>query len=113
MASRADRHNNPAAFITSLARGAGLVLGQDYEVGDPFQVGDLTLYTARLLGDPIALTIRVIDSQTYYTTRGTPRWTYIAIPKFVWDGLSFDQKKQVIAFHYQHEGGTALKGLFS
>lgn len=115
---RTDRNNNPAAFTTDIAREAGLVLGTDYEQGDPFVVPvrgmpPITLYTAKLLGDPIALTIHVIDKIGYYTNTGIERWTYIALPKFVWDSLTPELKKAVIGFHYQHEGGIELKGLFA
>lgn len=117
MSFRTDRNRNPAAFTTDVARIGGLTEGKDYERGDPFTVqtmtGPVTYYTAKLLGDPIQLTIRVIDTCGYYTGSGTPRWTYIAIPKFVWDGLDAPTKKRVIGFHYLHEGGTEMKGLFA
>lgn len=111
MAARTDRHNNPAAIITDVAAAGGLVLGVDYEVGDKFP-DPSNLHTARLLGDPVQLTIRVIDKISYYTKDGRQRWTYIAIPKFVWDGLDPATKKKVIGFHYQHEGGETMKSLF-
>jgi hypothetical protein len=110
---RTDRNNNPTAFTTGVARIGGLILGKDYEQGDSFLAKFDTLYTAKLLGDPIALTIKVIDTATYYTMLGYPRWTYIAIPKFIWDSLTPELKKQVIGFQYEHEGGTAMKGLFT
>ncbi len=109
---RTDRNNNPAALIVDLARQAGLIEGKDFVAGDPFNVGDHTYYTAKLLGDPVALTIRIIDAVGYYTKAGSPRWTYIALPDFVWKGLDTAEKQRIVAFHYQHEGGTALKGLF-
>ncbi len=112
MPARTDRNNNPAAIITDLAAQAGLVLGKDYEIGDKFP-DPSNLHTARLLGDPIQLTIRVIDAVGYYTKQGQPRWAYIAIPKFIWDALEAPVKKKVIGFHYQHEGGDAMKGLFA
>ena len=37
---RTDRNNNPTAFTTSVAAEAGLILGTDYAVGDPFEAGD-------------------------------------------------------------------------
>lgn len=111
--SRADRNNNPAAITVDVAATGGLQFETDYLQGDPFTVGDKTYYTAHLVGDPIELTIRVIDKAGYYTAHGSQRWTYIAIPRFVWDSLTFDLKKQVIAFHYQHEGGTELAPLFA
>lgn len=117
MSYRTDRNNNPAAFTTDVAKDAGLVEGTDYVQGDPFTVpgqnGPVTYYTAKLLGDPIQLTIRVIDHATYYTKGGHERWLYVAIPKFLWDGLDDATKKKVIAFHYTHEGGVALAPLFT
>lgn len=109
---RTDLHRNPAAFTTDIATQASLVLGVDYQVGDPFVVSGHTYYTAHLLGDPIEITKRVIDKIGYFTKGGIPRWIYIAIPKFVWDSLSSDLKRDVIGFHYQHEGGTQMKNLF-
>lgn len=112
MSFRTDRNNNPAAFTVDIAKQAGLVEGTDYVAGDPFPPPS-KLVTAKLLGDPIQLTIRVIDAIGYYTKAGAPRWEYIAIPKFVWDALEPPVKKKVIGFHYQHEGGTEMKGLFA
>jgi hypothetical protein len=114
---RTDENNNPAAFTCNIAEQAGLVEGADYEQGDPFSVpapgGMRTLYyTAKLLGDPIALTIRVIDAIGYYTKGGTPRWIYIALPKFVLDALTPDQKRDVIGYHYEREGGVTMRSLF-
>ncbi len=109
---RTDSHNNPAAFTTDIAKQAGLVLNVDYEVGEPFTSGSLVLYTAKLLGDPVALTIRVIDSIGYFTKGGSPRWIYAALPKWVWNGLTPDGKRDMVGYHYLHEGGTAMRGLF-
>jgi len=109
---RTDRNMNPAAFTTDIAKQAGLVEGKDYVAGDPFPPPS-TLVTAKLLGDPVQLTIRVIDAIGYYTKGGRPRWTYIALPKFVWDSLDAPTKKKVIGFHYKNEGGVALAPLFA
>ena len=109
--TRADRNNNPAAFTTDIAKEAGLILGVDYIVGDVFQDNN-KLYTAKLLKDPIDLTIKVIDKITYYTRSGKTRWNYIAIPKFIWELLTYEEKKQVIKFHYRNEGGTELLKLW-
>jgi|SRR6266853_3165855 len=111
MTFRTDRHNNPTAFTTDVAREAGLTLGVEYEVGEAFQQNS-SLHTARLLGDPISITIKVIDKISYYTKIGQPRWIYIAIPHFIWIGLKYEIKKDIIYFHYQHEGGTELTKLF-
>lgn len=111
MTYRTDRNNNPAAFTTDLAKQAGLVLGVDYEPGEPFPHPS-TLVTARLLGDPVEVTIKLIDAVGYYTRGHGPRWPYIAIPKFIWKALSYEQKRNVIGFQYQNEGGTEMRGLF-
>jgi len=109
---RTDENRNPAAFTTDVAKQAGLVLGIDYEPGTPFPAPS-PLVTAKLLGDPVAITIRVIDAIGYYTHPGNPRWTYIAIPDFVWGSLSPGTKRDVVGFHYQHEGNEgSMRALF-
>jgi hypothetical protein len=104
---RTDRHNNPTAFTTDIAKQAGLVEGRDYVIGDPFP-NNPNLKTAKLLGDPIATTINVIDKIGFYTQSGQPRWTYVnQIPDAKnWANLSYDQKKNVIAQMYKREGGN-------
>lgn len=109
---RTDRNMNPAAITVDVALQGGLVEGTDFVLGDRFPAPS-RLITAKLLGDPIALTIRVIDAIGYVTKLGTPRWTYCNIPKTLWDTLSDEQKKIVVAAHYKAEGGTAMAGLFS
>ena len=64
---RTDRHNNPAAFTTDIAKQAGLKEGVDYTVGDKFP--DSNLATARLIGDPVAKTIKVIDKINIYNQK--------------------------------------------
>jgi hypothetical protein len=110
---RTDENRNPTAFTTAIAKEAGLVSGVDYQIGDPFYVAGQTFYTARLLGDPIAITIKVIDKIGFYTAPPIARWTYIAIPYFLWLELTLDQKKKVIGYMYQNEGGTEMRGLFA
>jgi hypothetical protein len=108
---RTDDNNNPAAITTDVARQAGLAKGLDYTDGTPFPAPS-TLVTAKLLGDPVVLTIRVIDEIGYFTHLGAPRWTYIAIPKFVWDSLDADQKRDVVGYMYSREGGVDMRPLF-
>jgi len=108
---RTDDNNNPAAFTTALAIQADLVKGIDWEDGTPFPEPS-TLITARILGDPVQITIRLIDAVGYYTRMGNPRWSYIALPKFVWDTLTPPERRDVIGFHYRHEGGFAMRKLF-
>lgn len=111
---RTDRHNNPTAFTTDVAKTAGLVEGKDYVVGDPFP-NNPNLKTAKLLGDPIAQTIKVIDRIGFYTQSGKPRWSYVSSLSGAnnWKSLSYAQKKNVIAQMYKHEGGSALKQYFA
>ena len=117
---RTDRNNNPTAFTTSVAAEAGLILGTDYAVGDPFETGGRTYFTARLLGDPVALSIRVIDAIGFRTATNVQRWSYISIPKFVWDMLpdslhpaSFTpSKRDVIGTMYRAEAGVTMRPLF-
>lgn len=110
--TRADRNNNPTAFTSDIAAQAGLRLDVDYKIGDQFQVLDRTYYTALLIGDPIPLTIKVIDKIGYTTQHGIARWNYINLPKFVWDSLSNELKRDVIGFHYKNEGGSLMMHLF-
>lgn len=104
---RTDRHNNPAAFTTDVAEQAGLKFGIDYTTGDPFP-NNPNMRTAKLLGDPIALTIKAIDNIGFYTQSGAPRWTYLSeIPEHKkWNSLNAAQKRDVIAKMYQREGGS-------
>jgi hypothetical protein len=108
---RTDENNNPTAFTTDIALQARLVLHVDYEDGTRFSMPS-NLHTARLLGDPIAVTIRMLDRLGFYTALGQPRWRYIAIPHFLWLALSEQTKANVIGFMYQREGGTAMRHLF-
>lgn len=123
---RTDRNNNPAAFTTDIAREAGLILGKDYQVGDPFTVkaavgisaGEVTYktqtyFTAHLLGDPIALTIQTLDKIGFFTTAGSQRWTYIGIESDLWKRMTTLQKTFIISIMYLAEGGKTLKSLFT
>jgi hypothetical protein len=109
---RTDTHNNPTAFITDIAKEAGLTAGVDYETGDSFPGEHGTYYTARLLGNPISLTIRVIDAIGFYNRVGSQRWSYIGMPAAVWLSLSLDFKTAVIGGMYNREGGAAMLSLF-
>lgn len=103
---RTDRNNNPTAMTTDVAAASGLVLGKDYVQGDPFTSNGRTYYTAKLLGDPIATTIKAIDQGGFQTASGKPRWSYINMSQQQWNGLSYSQKAQVVAQMYQQEGGS-------
>ena len=107
---RTDNNNNPAAVTTDVAA-MGLLKDTEYVAGDPFPAPS-NLVTARLIGDPVALTIKLIDAIGYFTKAGQPRWVYIAIPTATWRALSPGDKRDVVGFHYFHEGGTAMRDLF-
>lgn len=114
--ARTDRHNNPTAFTTDVAHEAGLVEHVDYEQGEPFSVpganGPITLHTAKLLLNPIELTLRVLDKATFYRKAGGERWSYIGIPLFVWQTLQRADQVKIIGWMYHHEGGQAMAHLF-
>ena len=106
---RTDRHNNPTAMTTDVAKTLGLVEGVDYTAGDAFDGG----VTARLIGDPVAITIKGLDASAaspdrsaFYTKSGGQRWTHTAISDKDWSALSLDAKKAVVASMYQKEGGS-------
>ena len=110
--NRTDRNNNPVAFTIDIAQQAKLQLGVDFEKGDAFIEKGQTFYTARLLGDPIEITLRVIDAIGFYTRAGAQRWNYVAIPKELWDSLSREQKLLVLRFMYTREGGAQIEKFF-
>jgi hypothetical protein len=113
MLFRTDRNNNPTAFTTGIAEEAGLIKGKDYEVGEIFPPPS-RLNTAKLLGDPIEITIRVIDKIGFRTSGNYPRWAYIDVhPKLIWDIMSYGQKLQILAYMYKCEGGTEMEHLFT
>ena len=109
--TRADRHNNPIAATTEVAS-QGLKKDEDYSIGESFLVGPKTYYTARFLKDPVETSIKLIDAIGFRTNAGSPRWTYINIPYFVWKILDVPTKRRVIEEMYTHEGGTTMKKLF-
>ena len=109
---RTDRNNNPTAFTTSVAAEAGLILGTDYAVGDPFETGGRTYFTARLLGDPVALTIRVINAIGFRTAANVQRWAYISIPKYIWQRVNIGEQRDIIGAMYRAEAGVTMRPLF-
>ena len=115
MSFRTDRNNNPTAFTTAIAIEGGLVQGRDFVQGDENEAAEHVYYTAKLIGDPISLTIGVIDRIGFRVGSDPykPRWTYINLPYDLWQGLTTAQKRQVIGDMYACEGGTAMKPLFA
>lgn len=101
---RTDRHFNPTAFTTQIAKQAGLIEGIDYTVGDPFDEGKYN--TAKLLKDPIEQTIKVIDKLGFFTKSGEQRWSHTAIPKSEWETYDKPEKISTILEMYKREGGS-------
>jgi len=109
---RTDRHNNPVAMTTDVAKTLGLVEGVDYTKGDPFP-NNPNLFTARLNGDGVATSIKALDTaakasnkQAFYTQGGKPRWSYVAISDQEWLGKSPAEKEAFVAQMYKNEGGN-------
>lgn len=110
---RTERNNNPTAMTTDVAKMLGWELGVDYEVWDAFVTASWqTLYTAKLIGDPIETTIRLIDRwiangiDPFYRANWQPRWTYISkiwITKEKWQQMSPAEKADVIAKMLKYE----------
>ncbi len=123
---RTDRHNNPTALSSAVAKQARLHYGCEYTNGDSFGRGNST---ARLIGSAISLTIKVIDNIGFWTARGLPRWIYIStitaeimtgltpsqyrkVFTFAWSLLTKRQKTRVIEKMYRYEGGDEMDDLF-
>lgn len=111
---RTDRHNNPVAMTTDVAKTLGLVEWVDYTVGDSFNTGKWrVLYTARLNGDGVQTTIKALDTaakdpnkKAFYTQWGGQRWTYIGMSDEEWLSKTPEEKAQVIATMYKNEWGN-------
>ena len=112
MTYRTDINNNPTAFTTDIAKEAKLVEGVDYIAGSPFEAGGMHLFTAKLLGNPIDTTVKVIDRLGFYTPNGQLRWAYIGMPRSIWDSLPLPQKIYIICFMYRREMGYEMIYLF-
>lgn len=112
MLARTDRHNNPTAFTTDIAKQADLKLGKDYAFGEAFRVNERQLYTAKLLHSPLDLTIQVIDKIGFRTKAGSKRWSYIDFPNEDWAKLGRAGKVEIIHLMYKFEGGKELEHLF-
>lgn len=112
---RTDRHNNPTAMTTDVAKTLGLVEWVDYTVWDPFTGGKgwKVYYTARLNGDGLQTTIKALDTaakdpnkKAFYTQWGGQRWTYIGLSDEEWLSKTPEEKAQVIATMYKNEWGN-------
>lgn len=119
---RTERNNNPTAMTTDVAKMLWWELGVDYEIWDAFTTADgKTLYTAKLIGDPIETTIRLIDRwiangiDPFYRANWQGRWSYISkiwVTKEKWVNMSPSEKADVIAKMLQHEWGSMENMLY-
>lgn len=112
---RTERNNNPTAMTTDVAKSLGLVEWVDYVKWDPFVSWSGTLYTAKLLWDPIETTIKAFDKavskwiNAFYTQWGKQRWTHTAMSNDQWKKLSNEEKRNVVLSMLQREWGDINK----
>ena len=110
---RTDRHRNPLAITTDVARQGGLQEGEDYTQGDPFLGKDKrTYYTANILtSDPMQTMVDVFDKIGFTTQSGGNRFDYLPGPQADanWATLSNEQKLEVVADQYmENEKGSGV-----
>ena len=119
---RTERNNNPTAMSTDVAKMLWGVLGVDYEIWDSWTSADWRVYyTAKLIGDPIETTIRLIDRwiangiDPFYRANWQGRWSYISkigITKAKWQQMSPAEKAEIIKKMLQYEGGSMENMLY-
>lgn len=119
---RTERNNNPTAMTTDVAKMLWWELGVDYEIWDSFTTADgKTLYTAKLIWDPIETTIRLIDRwiangiDPFYRANWQWRRSYISsiwITKDKWLKMTDAEKTEVIKKMLQHEWGSMENMLY-
>lgn len=105
---RTDRHNNPTAFTTDIAKQAWLIEWVDYIVWDAFP-DNPNMKTAKLIWDPFEQTIKVIDKIWFKTQSWNSRWTYtdkLWMTNEKWKTLSDEEKKNFITRMYKEEWGS-------
>lgn len=107
---RTERNNNPTAMTTDVAKSLWWVEWVDYVQWDSFQTGDWrTLYTAKLIGDPIETTIKLLDNAAntwrwaFYTKWWAKRWTHTGMSDAERLKLSPEEKKNVVLKMLQRE----------
>lgn len=116
---RTERNNNPTAMITEYAKQLWGIEWVDYIQWDSFTSTDAnwvthTYYTAKLLGDPIETTIRLLDR---WVENGVKKnvfsaWSYanqLGMTNDKWKNMSKDEKEALILKMLQHEGWDISK----
>jgi hypothetical protein len=107
---RTERNNNPTAMTVDVAKSLWWVEWVDYVQWDSFQTSDWrTLYTAKLLGDPIETTIKLLDNAAstwrwaFYTKWWAQRRNHTAMSDAEWLKLSPEEKQNVVLKMLQRE----------
>lgn len=112
---RTERNNNPTAMTTDVAKTLWLVEWVDYVKWDSFKTSTWTLYTAKLLWDPIETTIKALDTavangkNAFYTQSWWQRRSHTAMSNEQWKSLSDEQKRNVVLKMLQNEWGDITK----
>ena len=113
---RTERNNNPTAMTTDVAKSLWGVEWEDYVQWDSWTNDKWqTFYTAKLLGDPIETTIRLLDRAAetgrwaFYTKAWWQRWTHTAMSDADWLKLSPEEKQWVVLKMLQREWGDITK----
>ena len=113
---RTERNNNPTAMTTDVAKSLWGVEWEDYVQWDSWTNDKWqTFYTAKLLGDPIETTIRLLDRAAetgrwaFYTKAWWQRWTHTAMSDADWLKLSPEEKQWVVLKMLKNEWGDIAK----
>lgn len=116
---RSERNNNPTAMITAYAKQLWGIEWVDYVQWDSFTSVDEnwvehTYYTAKLLGDPIDTTIRLIDRWVDNNVKKNvfSAWSYadqLWMTNDKWKNMSREEKEALILKMLQHEGWDISK----
>lgn len=107
---RTERNNNPTAMITDYAKMLWGVLWEDYEIGDSFiSESWATLYTAKLIGDPVEKTIELLDRWLAKWMNIFSGWSYAAdlwLTNEVWANADEKKKREIVEKMLKHEWGS-------
>ena len=107
---RTERNNNPTAMTTDVAKSLWGIEWEDYVQWDSWTNDKWqTFYTAKLLGDPIETTIKLLDRAAstwrwaFYTSWGKQRWSHTAMSDADWLKLTPEEKQWVVLKMLQRE----------
>ena len=108
---RTERNNNPTAMTTDVAKSLWLVEWEDYVKWDSFKDKNWnTLYTAKLLNDPVETTIKALDNwanssstHAFYTAGGDQRRSHTAMSDAEWLAKTPEEKQETVLKMLQRE----------